>query len=281
MIKWVTVLFVLLIGAAVSNSSYAAEISCSPGSSRPDFCKAGLLNGTIDKGDYEKMARFLRAHHPNLNEFYLISSGGDVIEALRIAHLFRKYLITTFSPIHYADGTTSTVFACRGNCGYCASACALIWFGGVERWGTVGLHRPSVVDPAFRSSAYRDAAATVYREMLAVIAGYLKDMEVPNSIIDTMFETASSDLRWVESVGDPLERPPSIAEWEDASCPGDTIQNMYRKFGEPSKQQRLDGNNKGNCDARLMNEHRSRLAPPPVLFVDLLDDAAPAQARNE
>lgn len=281
MIKCVIVLFVSLIGTAVSDSSLAAEISCSPGYSHTDLCKAGFLNGDIVKGDYEKMAGFLRAHHPNLEDFYLISPGGNVMEALRIAHLFRKYLITTFSPIHYADGTTSTVFGCRGDCGYCASACALIWLGGVERWGTVGLHRPSVVDPAFRSVAYRNAAATVYREMLAVIAGYLKDMEVPNSVIDAMFETAPSDLRWVEAVGDPLERPPSIAEWEDASCPGDTIQNMYRKFGEPSKQQRLDGNNKGNCDARLLNEHRSRLTPPPVLFVDLLDNNAPAQARNE
>jgi hypothetical protein len=227
------------------------------------------------------MAAFLRAHHPNLDEFYLISPGGDVMEALRIAHLFRKYLITTFSPIHYADGRTSTVFGCRGECGYCASACALIWFGGVERWGTVGLHRPSVVHPAFRSNAYRNMAATVYRETLAVIAGYLKDMEVPSSVIDTIFKTTPSDVRWVDAVGDPLERPQSIAQWEDASCPGDTIQKIYRKFGEPSKQQRLDGNSKGNCDTRLLNERRSRLAPPPALFVDLPDDNVPGQARSE
>src|SRR5262249_54440625 len=101
----------------------------------------------------------------------------------------------------------------------CASACALIWFGGVDRSGQAGLHRPWINDPRFRELSPPEAS-TAYRQVLAVIETYLNDMEVPKSIIELMVTTSSGDIRWVDSIDNraALERPPSIAEWEDASC---------------------------------------------------------------
>lgn len=43
-------------------------------------------------------------------------------------------------------------------------------------------------------------------------------MEVPRPIIDTMVATGFSEIQWVNAEKDHLERPPSFAEWEDASC---------------------------------------------------------------
>ena len=57
-----------------------------------------------------------------------------------------------------------------------------------------------------------------YRKVLAEIEKYLMDMEVPRSSIDAMLATSSSEIRWVNAATDGSSRPPSYAEWEDASC---------------------------------------------------------------
>jgi hypothetical protein len=99
----------------------------------------------------------------------------------------------------------------------CASACALIWFGAVNRVGVVGLHRPRVDDPDFKGMPPAEAAA-VYREVLGQMGQYMTDMEAPRPMIDAMVETASSEIRWVDEDHNGLSRPASFAEWADASC---------------------------------------------------------------
>jgi hypothetical protein len=55
--------------------------------------------------------------------------------------------------------------------------------------------------------------------MLDRVVGYLNEMEVPRSIVELMVATSSSDIRWVNpDLTEGLDRPPSIAEWVDASC---------------------------------------------------------------
>src|SRR5215472_2142471 len=109
---------------------------------------------------------------------------------------------------------------CRGQNCTCMSACALIWFGGIERGGMVGLHRPYIVGPVFKGLSPADASTT-YRRLLDGVAAYLNEMEVPTSIVELMVATGSDDIRWVQAFDDQLDldRPPSIAEWSDASCP--------------------------------------------------------------
>ena len=252
MVRRTVAFFVCMILCWISVPSQAAEISCHkfyegvselggtmgqigfdkegtrknwPSERMPTTvtCLSGFLSGQIVKGDYDKVAAFLRAHHPFLVSFTLNSPGGDADEAMRIGRLFRKYLITTF------NGDT------------CASACALIWFGGVERLGTVGVHRPQINDPMFRGLSPAEAS-TAYRRALAMIAAYLDEMEVPKSIIELMVATSSNDIRWVDSLYNiELYRPPSIAEWADASC-GSSADFL--------------------CEVLLLNSRRDRLAPP-------------------
>src|SRR5437667_432258 len=61
----------------------------------------GLLSGEISKGDYEKVVTFLDGRRPKM--FALNSIGGDVDEALKIGHLFRKFLILTLVPTQPSD----------------------------------------------------------------------------------------------------------------------------------------------------------------------------------
>jgi hypothetical protein len=134
-------------------------------------CVEGLLRGPIVGGDYENVVRLFRDSHPLLRKFSLISPGGSVEEAIRIGRLFRKYAVAASAPIKLANGSFhlpgphATTPLCYGNSGcMCASACALIWFGAVDRWGSVGLHRPHTDDPTFKTMSPSEASVA-YRRM--------------------------------------------------------------------------------------------------------------------
>jgi hypothetical protein len=253
MMRRTIVLFICMILCGVSVPSHAAEISCAAASS--NGCYIGFLRGKISKGDYEKIATLLRANYSSIGTFGLVSPGGDVDEALKIGRLFRKYLLSTIAPLQLGDGDWSLYLGalmCRGqDCGTCASACALIWFGGVDREGTVGLHRPRINNPMFAGLSAPDASAA-YRRVLERIAAYLDEMEVPKPIIESMVATGSSDIHLVDAWDDQLDRPPSIAEWEGASCGSDKL----------TPQQLAEFEQKRICVSNLLSGHRDRLGPP-------------------
>lgn len=239
-----------LMLAITPSASSAAEITCVqqygsppisedvagkiwPSGFRPSAstCMVALLQGTIEKGDYERYRVFYRQQHRGLQSLYLASPGGDAEEAMKIGRLVRKYLLTTWAPSRYADdlpfhltNPSWTVgrpveYLCQGPTCICASACGLIWFGGVDRTGQVGLHRPKITDPQFKALQPANAS-TVYRRVVQEISRYLEEMEAPRPLIDGMVATSSAEIRWVDasSDNDQLEHPPSFVEWVDASC---------------------------------------------------------------
>jgi hypothetical protein len=249
-------LFASLIVCLISVGSQAAEISCGPdlfSSGDFDWSSAvaiapsgigtyhpfpnasqcvGLLKARIVEGDYEKVMTVLKAN-PRLSEFVLDSPGGNVDEALKIGRLFRRQLIGTES--EQAKSLNHV----------CASSCAFIWFGGVGRVGTVGVHRIKSGDPvAFGAQAPSDASA-LYRRWTADVNAYLNEMEIPQSIIELTLNTSSNEISFVEAEQDGLTRPPSIAEWEDATCgpPPNDYGNVYYS----------------SCIWRLLSSRRKRL----------------------
>jgi hypothetical protein len=211
----------------------AAQIGCALREVETGKCAFGSLRGAIAPGDYDKVKKLVDDAWPNLFLFSLESAGGSVYDAIKIGRLFRKYLIAADVPSSYCysdepknrpanappfDPTkpyTVLPTAPHGSC-VCASACALIWFGAVERMGTVGLHRPRIDDPDFANSPPEEATKR-YRRALSEMEAYLTDMEVPRPVLDAMLATSSGEIRWID-VNDSLARPPSYAEWEDASC---------------------------------------------------------------
>ena len=281
--------FIILVGLGIPVR--AADISCvldrnvqpSTDSYFADIappCFYGLIRGVIVRGDYEKVLGFYRSNHPSLFGFLLISSGGDVEDAIKIGRLLRKYLIMADAPRMGPDGRFALdaldagSALCRGSKCICASACALIWFGAVNRVGTVGLHRPRINDPAFKALAPSEASA-VYRRMLDSISRYLEEMEVPKPLIDSMVATGSAEIEWVDS-NRAFERPPSFAEWVDASCgpftkqESDTIDEITSKK-KSSRSQREEilleslwdkWHKKFNCGMGLIDTQRRRLSRP-------------------
>ena len=200
-----SILLAALAVLMLTGSVHAAEISCSR-QAPPRWCDAALLRGKIVKGDYERV-RFMIIDQL-ATSFILVSPGGDVDEALKIGRLFRKHLIRAEAPWRKTDGSIwilglDTTRPCRGpNC-TCASACALIWLGAVERDGTVGLHRPYIDDPMFAGLSPAEASVR-YRQMLDSVVSYLNEMEVPKSIIESMTATSSGDIRWVDTIDEQI-----------------------------------------------------------------------------
>jgi len=298
-------LLVLMVMSSVSMwtfaSARAAEIRCDPGISghftlpqdetfysqrwpsgvRPtsSTCAGGLLSGPIEEGDYEKVRSLYRQNHPFLGSFTLASPGGNVEEALKIGQLFRKYLIIAFAPVRITSADGRERFALpgepecdSGKC-ICASACALIWFGAVDHWGTVGLHRPHTDDPSFKALD-PPAAAEAYRRMLDSVRQYLDEMEVPKPMIEAMVATGSADIRWVTIASD-LSRPPSLAEWEDATC--GTFSDKERALLSQLREKRSNATKREQrlrdklqnrqsqrirCHVELLSSRRDKLPPP-------------------
>ena len=189
----------------LAGSVRAAEVSCLRA---PAFgpCGSALLRGKIVKGDYERVRSFI--YFFSTTKFILASPGGDVDEALKIGRLFRKHLILADAPWRKPDGSIwiyglDRTAPCRGQNCTCASACAFIWFGAVERDGTVGLHRPYIDDPMFAGLPPAEASIR-YRQMLDSVVRYLNEMEVPKSIIESMTATSSGDIRWVDTIDEQI-----------------------------------------------------------------------------
>jgi hypothetical protein len=282
--------FIILVGLGIPVR--AADVSCvldrNVQPSADDFfsdiappCFFGLIRGVIVRGDYEKVLGFYTSNHPSLFGFFLFSSGGDVEDAIKIGRLLRKYLIIADAPRRGPDGRfalnaldASGSTLCRGSKCICASACALIWFGAVNRIGTVGLHRPRINDPAFKALAPSEASA-VYRRMLDSISRYLDEMEVPKPLIDSMVATGSAEIEWVDS-NRAFKHPPSFAEWVDASCgpftyqESDTMSEITSKKRSSRSQQeeilleslRDKWDKKFDCEMHLIDTQRRRLSPP-------------------
>jgi hypothetical protein len=241
-----------------------AEISCVDYvtmRNNEKYCAQAFLHGEIVKGDYSKVALFYTRSYPPFNTLILQSPGGDVIEAIKIGRLLRKYFISAEAPFGQDDasnsklglddgsadsklirdifesmtsltviGATSYSNLCSGRECVCASSCALIFFGSPRRHGSVGLHRPVIDNPEFKKLSPAEAERA-YKPVLALISQYLEEMEVPREFIEAMIATSSSDIRWVRSKG--IERSPSFAEWQDANCgSSDQAANEFNELHE-------------------------------------------------
>jgi hypothetical protein len=251
----------------------------------PGMCEEAFLHGPIEKGDYEKFLALLRPNYRYLNKVELDSPGGDVNEAIKIGKLIRKYLLTADAPEGHSPDLEfqpylrgNSDLLCRGPDCVCASACALIWFGATTRMGVVGLHRPHTDDPEFKNAA-PPVAANLYRRMISEVMHYLNEMEAPHWVNDTLADTSSDEIKWINnnlsSLDRSLDHPPSYAEWVNASCGRMTDAEYATMLKLAAKGDNRDANETmlhdllskkdweiNRCALFLRYSHVDQLAPP-------------------
>jgi hypothetical protein len=115
-------------------------------------------------------------------------------------------------------------------------------------------------------------AAQAYREALNSIRQYMDTMEVPKPLIETMVATASADIKWVDAADDGLERPPSLAEWEDATCGRLTAEDkkvlrkdtksMTSQERNLKSQLEIRDRKRTGCKIDLLSRNKDKLPPP-------------------
>jgi len=219
-VKYIFLLLLGLIFTLNENLLQAAQIDIY---SMEEFVNIRLV-GKIEKGDAEKFKRLvegLRQKKRTVNMLMLASIGGDAIEAMRIGTIVRESFIPTHAPIDLDAG-----FTCNGyppelkddDCD-CASACFLIWVAGVYRVGDVlGLHRPYFLGEYFEGLSASEAQKE-YALMYERVRSYLKSMDVPEHIINKMFNTGSDEIAYLDwHAAKSMELAPSFDEWVGASC---------------------------------------------------------------
>ena len=216
-------IFLLLLGLIFiinENLLQAAQIDVY---ATEEFANIRLI-GEIEKGDAEKIkiiVEYLRDEKITVNMLLLASIGGDAIEAMQIGTIVRESFIPTQAPF-----ALDSRFTCKGypsglkddDCD-CSSACFLIWAAGVYRMGDVlGIHRPYFLEGNIEELSAAEAQKE-YVQIYERIRSYLENMDVPENIINKMFNTGSDEITYLDwDSAKSMESVPFFDEWVGAHC---------------------------------------------------------------
>jgi len=176
-----------LLGSLASNTS-AAEVSID------EDCEWITVSGEIDRETPTLLQRtqdncWKKIKRAKVNRAWwnLDSPGGDLDAAMQVGRIIREQ-----------EGIV-TVY----NHAQCVSACVFVLLGGVDRFvfGTIGLHRPYSTD--MPSTA--DEAGKEYRGMRAKLQSYLREMNIPDRLLDAMNAVGPQQIRWLSGEKDSKE----------------------------------------------------------------------------
>jgi len=203
-----------LLAGATAQPAAAMEFSYSnlnPFSGETYAAENLLLKGSIGNGDYARLLDFLRRDPERYWKslgIVIASPGGDVQEALKIA----RFVKGTYVQVRVGKAT-----------GKCVSACFFIVAAATQREISLehlGIHRPYVY--AERGATMSAAEMEAFQKRVFKEArSYLEDLDVPTSLIDTMFQQASTDVHWLskreveEQLG---RRPPYYEQFLISRC---------------------------------------------------------------
>lgn len=127
-----------------------------------------FISGKINETDAKALQELSPELERNWFTVYLDSLGGDVLAAMRIGRMIRKYEGETYigRPPNYDEAK-------------CYSSCALIFIAGVLRLssGYLGLHRPYLSSPP----QSREAVEKQVPQLLSSIKQYITEMGITNS----------------------------------------------------------------------------------------------------
>lgn len=172
-----------------------------------------ILEGTIVKGDYDKLRNLIEEICPEnswstlcSSDIYLASPGGSVIEAIKIGRLIRRLRLEVQIPGDASPDLRQKIVAALNlqnpQTNYlCASACFFVAVGGIERKAAIGnailgIHRPSMTDADLKNLGADQVIAST-AQLRGIVEMYLKEMGVPARYADLMFSIPKDQTRWI------------------------------------------------------------------------------------
>jgi ATP-dependent protease ClpP protease subunit len=138
-----------------------------------------LISGTITQQDAKAFQEVSAELERNDFYVYLDSKGGDVLAAMQIGRLIRKY-----------EGFTQIQWSRK-----CYSSCALIFIAGVSRvisatGGELGLHRPYLAS----APQSREAVEKQVPLILSQVKQYVAEMGITENFYQQMVNTEPSQI---------------------------------------------------------------------------------------
>ena len=165
--------------------------------------QALTIRGTIGAASASWLREQLDDVHLTAGDLVLLSSpGGNLDQALIMGEIIRSRSLATAVGTVDASGRVTRSF--------CASACVLVFAGGMPRYGVggsaLGVHRFVTPTPS------RDPVADAQRKTGAVLS-YMTKMGVSSSVVEAMSETR--EVHWLDQsealnmhlVTDPVANP--------------------------------------------------------------------------
>jgi hypothetical protein len=180
----------------------AATITVSP--QRTDRPMVVMIEGALGARDEEQFA----AKTASLSSAFVAfsSDGGDFVAGVRIGEAIRRKKLSTIVP----DGRR------------CASACALAWLGGVERF--IGS------DARLRFHAASNSASDTENDVVkAMVSTYLAEIGLSHEVVTYITQAASNEPVWLNMSG--------VAEWGIrvtllSSRAGETTVTVPTRYGD-------------------------------------------------
>lgn len=197
-------------------------------------CFNAELTGIITTGDTVKFEQFIKEQTDPidgslLHTIYLLSPGGNIYEAMQIGKIIRDKFLSVEATPYNKDLSISQANAPK--CGRegkpvcCASACALIYFGGAQ-WSVgdvIGLHRPKLEDLGEYESFTEASKNTIKANQ--DVKDYLTEMEVDEDVYKTMMTTPPNKITpWNIGSNEEIKLgifykyPKTINDWLFARC---------------------------------------------------------------
>lgn len=179
-------ILLLALGLLVSGTTLALEIETSF-LSKYAFDRNGaepthfVLKGSIDKGDLEKIQRFLKSRQGKDTIFSINSNGGYVSEAINIGLFFRDIFMEL--DVEYQ----------------CDSACFYVLAGAYKRSTSypVGLHRPYFQANQYANLSPKESEVA-FSNVLKLVKGYLEQVHVSPVVIDGMMKASPREMMYVQ-----------------------------------------------------------------------------------
>lgn len=203
------VLLPAILLCAMRGPSHAAELSvierCNSTYENKGQCL--VIQGEIDR---DSVARAIaQADRLGIKGFLLESGGGDVEAAMELGRYLRK-----------KEAGAELQWRSNDNPGTCASACLFVLAGAVRRSyqidesefsSRLGVHRVFSV----RTSSSLSQSEREFKKHNDLIKSYLKEMNIPESLLDRMNSVSPVDVRWMSQSDAELYFPSSDPVWLD------------------------------------------------------------------
>lgn len=186
-----------------------------------------VLSGEIAPGDYDRLLSKISEDENRFieqNKLLLASEGGDVTEAIKIAHLVKAlYTEVVVGPLT----------------GRCVGVCFLIYAAADQRVTDgprlIGIHRPEFDDADWDLLSPPDQWL-LEEDLLAQTRALLQDNGVPVYLVDEMFRHTADDVYWLSERDEQALRAisPPFEQLLTAKCAwSDTLQQAVYKGERP------------------------------------------------